>query len=71
MPQTGIRGTMLQLLAQTRSRQPARATPMRNDVGNRLAMHGQCDPLTRLHGVDHLSGPVAEIANTYQHCATV
>jgi hypothetical protein len=46
---------------------------VRHDVGHRLSADGQGDSLAGLDGVDHLTGPVAEISNPNFHvrqCST-
>jgi hypothetical protein len=40
---------------------------MRNDVGDRLAVNRQRDPLTGLHRINDLRRPIAQVTNSDLH----
>src|SRR5947209_15634115 len=71
--QIRISGAISQLFVKGSAGEPPSATAVGHDVRDRLAMDGQRHSFSRLHGVDHLTGPVTQIADANLHvrqCST-
>ena len=67
MGELWVGGSVSQLVTEVLTGEPSGAATVGDDVGDWFAVNGQGDALAGLDGVDHLSSPVAQIANTNLH----
>jgi hypothetical protein len=65
--QVRVSRTLAELVSQKVARQPTNAASMRDDVGDRFAVHRKGHLLASLDRIDHLTCAIPEISDTDFH----